>query len=182
MANAVMLLPGLLCDWALWEGVQAGLAADCQVADLSLDDSIAAMAARTLAAAPPRFAVVGLSMGGYVALEIMRQAPERVTHLALLDSAAGADSEARKEQRRGGMVATQQGKFGLVVQAMVPGLLAPDHVDGPLADDCQGDGRAGGAGCLSAPADRHHGENRFSAASGDRSKCRRWWGWGHSTR
>lgn len=134
MANAVMLLPGLLCDWALWEGVQTGLAADCQVADLSRDDSIAAMAARTLAAAPPRFAAVGLSMGGYVALEIMRQAPERVSHLALLDSAGGADGEARKEQRRGGMVATGQGKFGLVVQAMVPGLLAPDHVDGALAD------------------------------------------------
>ena len=65
---------------------------DVPVADLTHDDSVAGMAARVLAAAPPRFALAGLSMGGYVALEIVRQAPERVTRLALLDTQARADT------------------------------------------------------------------------------------------
>jgi len=69
------------------------------VADHTRDDSIAAIARRTLATAPPRFALVGLSMGGYVAFEIMRQAPERVARLALLDTAPGPRS--RRRRRRG---------------------------------------------------------------------------------
>ena len=60
-------------------------------------DTIAAMAQRALVAAPARFGLAGLSMGGYVALEIMRQAPERVTHLALFDTSARPDDEARKK-------------------------------------------------------------------------------------
>jgi thioesterase domain-containing protein len=59
------------------------------VADLTRDDSVGAMAARALAAVPPDepFALAGLSMGGYVAFEVLRQAaPGRVTRLALLDT------------------------------------------------------------------------------------------------
>src|SRR5579862_9371744 len=61
------------------------------VADHRRDDSIAAIARRLLAAAPPRFAVAGLSMGGYIAFEVMRQAPGRVAKLALLDTGPGAE-------------------------------------------------------------------------------------------
>ena len=84
------LLPGALCDAALWRHQIAGLAdiADVRVGDLTRDDSIGAMAARALASLPPRFALAGLSLGGYVALEIMRRAPDRVTRLALLDTSA----------------------------------------------------------------------------------------------
>src|SRR5690606_30460687 len=100
MTSELVLLPGLICDERLWRDVIGGLDARSVVADLTRDDSIAAMAARTLAAAPARFALGGLSMGGYVALEIMRQAPERVTHLALFDTSARADDDARRETRR----------------------------------------------------------------------------------
>jgi pimeloyl-ACP methyl ester carboxylesterase len=72
-------LPGLLCDARLWRPQIEALAdvADMRVADFSRDDSIAAMARSALAAAPTTFALAGLSMGGYVAQEIMRQAPGR---------------------------------------------------------------------------------------------------------
>jgi pimeloyl-ACP methyl ester carboxylesterase len=88
--QTLVLLSGALCDAALWRHQIAGLSdfADVRVADLTRDDSVADMAARTLAGLPQRFAMAGLSLGGYVALEIMRRAPERVTKLALLDTTA----------------------------------------------------------------------------------------------
>jgi pimeloyl-ACP methyl ester carboxylesterase len=93
------LLPGALCDAALWRHQIAGLAdiADVRVGDLTRDDSIGAMAARALASLPPRFALAGLSLGGYVALEIMRRAPDRVTRLALLDTSARPEPSADVE-------------------------------------------------------------------------------------
>src|SRR3546814_8172886 len=70
------------------------------VADLTTQDSTAAMAETVLAAMPPRFALAGLSMGGYVALEIMARAPERVTRLALLDTRFQTDSAEEAARRR----------------------------------------------------------------------------------
>ena len=81
MADAVsepriplLFLPGLLCDRALWECQVRHLAdiADSRVMDVTREDSVAALAASVLAGAPPRFALAGLSMGGYVAFEILR--------------------------------------------------------------------------------------------------------------
>ena len=77
----LVLVPGLLCDAALWRGQVDDLADIAQpwIADVTRDDSMTAMARRVLAEAPPgRFALAGLSMGGYVAQAIMREAPERV--------------------------------------------------------------------------------------------------------
>ena len=92
----LVLLSGALCDAALWRHQIAGLSdiADVRVGDLTRDDSVGAMAARVLAGAPSRFALAGISLGGYVALEIMRRAPERVTRLALLDTTARPEEEA----------------------------------------------------------------------------------------
>ena len=70
------------------------------VADHTRDDSGSAIAARILRDAPPRFALAGLSMGGYIALEIVRQAPERVARLALLDTNARPDTPEQSERRR----------------------------------------------------------------------------------
>jgi len=136
MTSALLLLPGLDCDARLWRDVMAGLgrAVEASVADYGVADSIAGMAQAVLAEAPDRFALAGLSMGGYVALEIMRQAPQRVERLALLDTSARPDDEARKETRRAGMVAVGQGKYGLVIRAMLAGLLAPQHLNTALAD------------------------------------------------
>lgn len=137
MTTELVLLPGLICDERLWRDVMPGLDARSMVADLTQDDSIAAMAARTLVAAPGRFALAGLSMGGYVALEIMRQAPERVTHLALLDTSARADDEARKETRRKGIEMVGQGKFIGVSRGLLGSLIAPQHMRLPVARDVQ---------------------------------------------
>src|ERR1700674_1030167 len=93
------LLPGALCDAALWRHQIADLGdiADVRVGDLTRDDSVGGMATRALGNLPPRFALAGLSLGGYVALEIMRRAPERVTRLALLDTSARPEPSAEAE-------------------------------------------------------------------------------------
>ncbi|WP_332701656.1 alpha/beta fold hydrolase [Devosia sp.] len=137
MASDLLLLPGLICDERLWRDVIAGLDARSIVADLTQDDSIAAMAQRALVAAPARFGLAGLSMGGYVALEIMRQAPERVTHLALFDTSARPDDEARKETRRKGIEMVRQGRFIGVSRGLLASLIAPQHLGTPMAEDVQ---------------------------------------------
>lgn len=137
MYQPVVFLPGLICDARLWRDVIDGLAETVapMVADLRLDDTIAAMAARSLAAAPPRFALASLSMGGYVALEIMRQAPERVTHLALFDTSARADTEERREARRKSIELVGRGTFIGVSHGLLATLIAPQHLKTPLAEE-----------------------------------------------
>ncbi|HTH27278.1 MAG TPA: alpha/beta hydrolase, partial [Sphingobium sp.] len=137
MTSDLVLLPGLICDERLWRDVIAGLGGRATVADLTQDDSMAAMAARTLANAPARFALAGLSMGGYVAFEIMRQAPERVTHLALLDTSARPDTEERRETRRKGIEMIGQGKFIGVSRGLLGQLVARHHLGTPLAEEVQ---------------------------------------------
>ena len=97
----LILLPGLLCDAALFHAQTAALAdvAAPEVVVLTEDDSMAGMARRVLERAPERFALAGLSMGGYCAQEIMRQAPERVGRLALLDTSPEADTPDRTATR-----------------------------------------------------------------------------------
>lgn len=148
---ALVLLPGLLCDARLWRDQTQGLAdaADVMIADLTLDDSVAAMAARVLSAAPPRFALAGLSMGGYVAFEILRQAPERVERLALLSTSAAPDTPARADQRRRAMAALAVGRFLGVTQQMLPQLLHPSRLAEPLAAEVKAmAGRIGGEAFL----------------------------------
>lgn len=98
----LILLPGLLCDDELWRDQLAGLAdvAVCRVADLTAGRTIEELAQRILADARPRFALAGFSFGGYVAQEILRQAPERVERLALLDTSIRADTPERAAVRR----------------------------------------------------------------------------------
>lgn len=91
-APALVLVPGLMCDATVWRAPLAsfGSRMPMQVADHGLLDSLPAMARALLRAAPSRFALAGHSMGGRVALEVLRLAPERVTHLALLDTGCRA--------------------------------------------------------------------------------------------
>lgn len=130
----LLFLPGLLCDEALWAQQMHALTdiATPQVADFTQDDSVAAMARRALAAAPERFALAALSMGGYVALEILRQAPERVLRLALFDTSAAPDDDARAARRRAAIASLAHGKFAGVTQQLLPQLVQPRHVDGPV--------------------------------------------------
>ncbi len=136
-ALSLALLPGLLCDERLWRDQVAGLddVADVHVADLTLDDSVAAMARRTLERMPERFALAALSMGGYVAFEIMRQAPERVTRLALLSTSAAPDGPRRAAKRRAAMDSIRFGRFAGVTKRLLPLLIHPDRVESEVGDD-----------------------------------------------
>ena len=97
-----MFVPGLLCTADLFAHQLEHLRQDfsLSLADTRSDVSLADMAERALASAPNRFALVGQSMAGYVAVEIMARAPERVTRLVLIDTSARADREEQKEVRR----------------------------------------------------------------------------------
>jgi len=126
----LVLLPGLLCDAALWSHQIEMLAdlADITVAELTHDRSFPAMAERVLAAAPPKFALAGLSMGGYLAHEIMRQAPERVLKLALLDTSARPDTEEQRQRRHALIDLATRGKFKGVTPRLLPLFLHPDRL------------------------------------------------------
>lgn len=123
--SPLLFLPGLLCDGALWTHQMHHLKDVCtpQVMDLTQHDSVRDMAAHVLAHAPERFALAGLSMGGYVAFEILRQAPERVTQLALLNTQARADSDETKERRKGLIGLAKTGKFKGVTPKLLPMLV-----------------------------------------------------------
>lgn len=129
----LLLLPGLLCDHRLWQHQIDGLAglAQCTVADLTGANTIAGLAQAALAQAPAgRFVLAGLSMGGYVALEIMRLAPERVSALALLDTSARPDTPeataARHELLRHAGPDLQR-----VIATLLPRLVHPSHLSDP---------------------------------------------------
>jgi pimeloyl-ACP methyl ester carboxylesterase len=130
MAEPLLLLPGLLCDRRLYAAqiLALGCGRDVRVGDLGHDDSTPAMARRVLADAPPGFALCGLSMGGYVALEIVRQAPERVARLALLDTQARADTAEITARRRGLIELAHKGEFKGVTPRLLPALLHPDRL------------------------------------------------------
>jgi pimeloyl-ACP methyl ester carboxylesterase len=102
----LILIPGLMCDEAVWEHQALGLRdiADITIADHGSSDSLTAMADAILQRAPERFALAGHSMGGRVAFQVFRHAPERVTAIALMDTActpraAGAAGAEEAEQR-----------------------------------------------------------------------------------
>ncbi|MBO9499881.1 MAG: alpha/beta fold hydrolase [Novosphingobium sp.] len=102
VSQNLILIPGSLCDERVWQNQARDLAdiAEIAVAHLHGHDSLVAMARATLADAPERFALAGFSMGGRVALEMMRLAPERITRLALVDSSIHPIAEGEAERRQ----------------------------------------------------------------------------------
>jgi len=93
------------------------------IADHTRDESMRGIARRILAAAPARFALAGLSMGGYVAFEMLRQAPERIAKVALLDTSARADAPEQTAMRRTQMALAEQGRLAEVVEQQFPRLV-----------------------------------------------------------
>lgn len=127
----VLALPGLLCDERLWRHQAAALGADRSLTSFPLTPqaSMAELAAAALARAPAgRFALAGLSMGGYLAFEIVRRAPERVAALALLDTSARPDTPQASEARRSA-IAQSARDFDGVVAALLPRLVHPSRLD-----------------------------------------------------
>src|SRR5215210_6359638 len=127
----LVFVPGLLCDDRLWRHQAEHLAdlADPMIADVTKGASMPEMARAVLDAAPERFTLAGLSMGGYVALEIMRVAPERVARLALLDTSARADTSEQTATRRELIELSQEGRFDEVPRKLLPNIVHPDRLD-----------------------------------------------------
>jgi pimeloyl-ACP methyl ester carboxylesterase len=129
-STPVLILPGLLEDADAFEPQILALREriPCAIADLTRADTIAELARGALKQAPKGpIALLGHSMGGYVALEIMRQAPERVVRLALLNTHARPDSPEATENRKR-LMALAQHDFPAVIQALMPKLMTEEHV------------------------------------------------------
>lgn len=128
----LIFVPGLLCDDALWAHQVDALApvADCLITDRHMyHNSIETIAAAIVAQAPPRFALAGLSMGGYIALEICRKYSDRVDRLALVDTSARADTVEQTGRRENLMAQCQQGKFADVVELLFSVLVHPERLN-----------------------------------------------------
>ncbi len=143
MPNAplpLLLVPGLLNDARVWKNQTDALSGerDVRVAESTTHDSVAALAAEALARAPAaRFALAGFSLGGYVALEILRQAPERVAALALIDTGSRPDTVEATQVRRGMLDALDSATAGFdaVAATFLPRVVHPDRVDDALLAD-----------------------------------------------
>ncbi len=127
----LVLVPGLLCDAQLWQAQAEALAdiADIWIADHTRADTMAGVARDVLADAPfPVFALAGLSMGGYIALEVMRQAPKRVTRLALLDTAASGEQPEQTQRRKELIALAERGDFPRVAEILLPLEIHPSRL------------------------------------------------------
>lgn len=121
----LLLIPGLNCTAALWRDQVAALGAGRTVIvpDHGRGSDLGTIAQAILSEAPPVFALAGLSMGGYVAFEILRRAPERVERLALLDTQAGADGEEARAVRVQQIDIARKGGFARIPDLQIPKLL-----------------------------------------------------------
>jgi pimeloyl-ACP methyl ester carboxylesterase len=127
----LVLVPGLLCDAQLWKHQVQTLAdiADIWIADHTRSDTMAGVARDVLAEAPfETFALAGLSMGGYIAFEILRQSPRRVGQLALLDTSAAGDTSAQTRQRMEFIAWAERGDFQRVPETLLPLLIHPSRL------------------------------------------------------
>ena len=124
-----IVIPPLLCSPLAYVPVLDTLWSRGQVtiADTRRDKTIAAMAERLLRENTGDFAVLGTSMGGYVALEVMRQAPERVTALALVSTSARADTDEQKAARARQSALVEAGQFTTLIDAAFPGVVAAEN-------------------------------------------------------
>jgi pimeloyl-ACP methyl ester carboxylesterase len=127
----ILLVPGLGGSPRIYAPVIPALwrFGPVTVANHIRDDSMGAVARRILAEAPPRFALAGHSMGGYIAFEILRQAPERVAKLALLNTQARPDAPEAIERRRGMIKGIEAGGFKAGIDALYPGFVHPSRRD-----------------------------------------------------
>ncbi len=126
-----LLVPGLLCSARLFADQIPALwrFGAVTVVDHRQDETLDGIAARILKGAPPRFALCGLSMGGYISYAILRAAPKRVVKLALLDTAARADTPEQTERRKAQIALAQSGKFGEVVETLLPAFIHKDRMN-----------------------------------------------------
>lgn len=131
----LVLLSGMLCDASLWDGLAARLSDvvlpwPCRI---DLDDSVPEMAASVLAEAPPRFALGGHSLGAIVALEVMRQAPERVTNLLLVNASPRGPSPQQQDTWARWRQRATDGELEQIARELAPALLGPAAREDPAS-------------------------------------------------
>lgn len=142
MKTPLVLLPGLMCDAAVWAAQVQALSpgAECHVPAYGQLDSLGAMADHVLATAPPgRFALAGHSMGGRIAFEVLRRAPQRVERLALLDTATHPlpDGEAGEAERAGRyrlLALSREHGMRAMAREWALGMVHPDRHGTPVFD------------------------------------------------
>ncbi|NPU65133.1 alpha/beta hydrolase [Bradyrhizobium sp. 83012] len=132
-ALPLVLVPGLISSPRIYAPVVPALwrLASVMVANHIRDDSMAGIARRILAEAPPRFALAGHSMGGYIAFEIMRQAPERVGRLALINTQARPDTPEAGARRRTMITRAKDGDYHGIVDELFAGFVHPSRQGDP---------------------------------------------------
>lgn len=135
----LVLLPGMMCDARLFAPQITALsgAAAIHLAPITGQDNMEALARDVLSHAPPRFALAGLSMGGIVAMEVLRQAPARVARLALLDTNPLAEQEEVRARRLPQLAAVAEGRLRDVMRdEMKPNYLADGPGRATILDIC----------------------------------------------
>ena len=130
----IVLVPGYMLDDDLWADVAEALArvGGLSHADLSRDATIEEMASRLLEQAPEQFVLIGFSMGGYVAREVVRLAPTRVTGLILIATSSQGDTEVQAQRKATVARAPSSSKFGGLSRGAILSSLGPAHADEPL--------------------------------------------------
>ena len=133
----IVLVPGLLCSAEVFAPQIAALwpYGPVTVASTLVEETIPGMAASILASAPERFALAGISMGGYICLEIMRQAPHRVIKLALISTSARPDTPEQVTQRRALLHLARTGDFEALLAQVFSTILHPAHQSDPVLHD-----------------------------------------------
>lgn len=131
MTVPILLVPGLNCTPEIWALQMNAFwsRGPVTVARHTRGESIGEIARHILADAPPQFALAGISMGGYIAFELWRQAPGRIMGLAFVDTSARPDAPEATARRRAAMDLARAGKFQQVIANAFPFAVHPDHVE-----------------------------------------------------
>lgn len=126
---SLLILPGHLCNHRLFPHQADGLAdvADIEIASLYRHDTVSGMAASAVDLMPSRFAVLGNSMGGAVAFEVMRQVPDRVVGLALVGTTAHPEWPSQNERRKPAADLAEQGNFKAIAEMYAPVFFHPER-------------------------------------------------------
>lgn len=132
MGLPIVLITGQLLTDAVWAPLRTAWAdREVIVADNHSEETIAGYARRLLDSAPPRFVLVAHAMGGFIAFEVMRRAPQRVAKLVLISTLASADGPAQTARRQGYIDLVESGRFDQVVEERIPILFPADRRDDP---------------------------------------------------
>jgi pimeloyl-ACP methyl ester carboxylesterase len=127
ISTPIVLVPGQLCTELLWAPQSAILPSSVQILVQSGFDTVGDMAGSVLDQAPARFALVCHAMGGFVAFEIMRRAPQRVSRLVLISTLAPADTPRQTVRREGYLRLVEQGRFSDIIEERIPMLVHPSQ-------------------------------------------------------